>query len=164
MTNAMVDIALLRIRPIDPDDTDALVRMHGGLSARTVYQRFFALLPELTTQQAERFTHVDGSERFALVALEPSGALVAVGRYDRLPPDSRQAEVAVVVADAYQHQGLGTSLVRMLVAQARAAGITAFVADVLSTNYAMHRAFTDAGLVATSAHEHGVAHLVMPLD
>ena len=163
-TTLLIDGTPLRIRPIHADDTPALQAMHRGLSARTVYQRFFALVPELSPDQAERFTHVDGTKRFALVAEDPDGHLVAVARYDRLPPDLHQAEVAVVVADAYQHHGLGTALVTMLTAHARAAGITEFVADVLSTNAAMHRAFKDAGLVATSASDHGVAHLVMPLS
>ena len=163
-TTLLIDGKALRIRPIQPDDTPALQVMHRGLSERTVYQRFFAVLPELSPQQADRFTHVDGAQRFALVAEAPDGSLVAVGRYDRLAPDLQHAEVAVVVADAYQHHGLGTALVAMLRAHARAAGVTAFIADVLSTNYAMHRTFKDAGLVATSASDHGIAHLVMPLN
>lgn len=160
----LVDGTRLRIRPIRPSDTDALLRMHMSLSERTVYQRFFSMLPELTRTQAERFTHVDGVTRFAFVAEDPAGLLVAVGRYDRLPPDQRQAEIAVVVADAYQQHGLGTTLVTLLRAHARAAGVRAFVADVLTTNYAMQHAFTHAGLVAESANDHGVAHLVMPLS
>jgi hypothetical protein len=52
----------------------------------------------------------------------------------------------------------------MLASHARTAGVTEFVADVLSTNVAMHRAFRDAGLAATSSSDHGVAHLVMPLS
>ena len=163
-TTVLVDGTRLRIRRIRPTDTEALQAMHRGLSARTVYQRFFAVLPELTSEQADRFTHVDGSERFALVAEAPDGSLVAVGRYDRLPPDLRQAEIAVVVADAYQHHGLGTALVATLTAHARAAGITELVADVLTTNRAMRRTFADAGLHATSETDHGVAHLVMPLS
>ncbi|MDT7573344.1 MAG: hypothetical protein QOE05_3518 [Actinomycetota bacterium] len=163
-TTLLIDGTPLRIRPIRPTDTTELQAMHRGLSARSVYQRFFAVLPELSSDQADRFTHVDGRERFALVAQAPAGSLVAVGRYDRLPSNLRQAEVAVVVADAYQHHGLGTALVTMLTAHARAAGVTEFFADVLTTNYAMQRAFKDAGLTATSSSDHGVAHLVMPLS
>jgi RimJ/RimL family protein N-acetyltransferase len=160
---ARVDRLRLRIRPIRVTDTDALLRMHRGLSERTVYQRFFSFVPELTQGQAERFTHVDGTDRFALVIEDPSGRLVAVGRYDRLPPDQRQAEVAVVVADGYQHHGLGTTLVEMLCSHGRTAGVTHFVAEVLATNSAMQHAFADAGLVARTSYDHGVAHLVMPL-
>src|SRR3954471_17436443 len=139
----LIDGTPLCLRRIRAADTTALQAMHRGLSVRTVYQRFFAVLPELTEEQADRFTHVDGQRRFALVAGAPDGSLVAVGRYDRIPPDLRQAEIAVVVADAYQHHGLGTALVAMLAAHARAAGVTELVADVLSTNRAMRRAFVD---------------------
>ena len=164
MTTALgVDGTRLRVRPIAPEDTDALQAMHRGLSSRTVYQRFFRLLPEISRDDAEHFTHVDGKQRFALVAEAPDGALVAVGRYEQLA-DASQAEVAVVVADAYQHHGLGTVLVRMLASRAREVGITTFVAEVLSANRAMQHAFADAGLHATTTSDHGVAHLVMPLS
>jgi RimJ/RimL family protein N-acetyltransferase len=160
----VVDGTPLRIRAIRPADTAGLQAMHRRLSERTVYQRFFAVLPDLSAEQADRFTHVDGSQRFALVVEDPDGALVGVGRYDRLPPDGHQAEIAVVIADAYQHHGLGTGLVRMLTAHARAGGVTELVAEVLTSNRAMHRAFADAGLTATSVADHGVAHLVMPVS
>ncbi|MCU1590151.1 MAG: CoA-binding protein [Frankiales bacterium] len=163
-TTVLVDGTRLQIRPIRADDTDALLAMHRALSSRTVYQRFFTALPELSVAAAERFTHVDGAERFALVAEDPVGRLVAVGRYDRLPPDQQQAEVAVVVADDYQHHGLGTILVTMLRSHARAAGVVDFVADVLMNNRAMRHAFALAGLEAQTSYDHGVAHLVMPLS
>jgi RimJ/RimL family protein N-acetyltransferase len=163
-TTLMIDRIPLRIRRIRPEDTPALQAMHRALSTRTVYERFFAVLPELSAEQADRFTNVDGVQRFALVAEAPDGSLVAVGRYDRLPANLRQAEVAVVVTDDYQRQGIGTALVTLLRAHACAAGVTEFVAEVLCANRAMHRAFADAGLVATSTSEHGIAHLVMPLS
>lgn len=154
----------LAIRPIHADDSSALRVFHEGLTERTIYQRFLGLHPHLTATEADHFTHVDGVRRFALVAEAPDGSLVAVGRYDRLPPDWRTAEIAIVVADAYQHHGLGTALVSMLEAHARRAGVQAFVADVLTTNIPMQHAFTDAGLRARTTHDHGVAHLEMPIS
>jgi RimJ/RimL family protein N-acetyltransferase len=160
----LVNGTQLRVRPIRAADTAALQAMHHHLSARTVYQRFFAVLPDLSPEQADRFTHVDGRQRYALVIETPEGVLVGVGRYDRLPPDGHQAEIAVVIADAFQHHGLGTALVTMLTAHARAAGVTELVAEVLTTNRAMYRTFADAGLTATSVADHGVAHVVMPVS
>lgn len=163
MTNVEIDGAELTIRPVEPEDTAALVSMHRGMSQQTVYQRFLAVMPVLAQMQAERFTHVDGTHRVALVAEDSGGHLVGVGRYDRLPPDDSTAEVAFVVTDRFQHHGLGTLLLRLLLERARAAGVETFVADVLATNVAMHHTFRDAGLVATSSYDAGVAHLVMPL-
>jgi RimJ/RimL family protein N-acetyltransferase len=159
----LVDGLPLSIRPIREDDSAALRAMHHGLTERTVYQRFLGLHPELSPTEADYFTHVDGVRRFALVAETPDGALVAVGRYDRLPPDWLTAEVAFVVADAYQHHGIGTALVSMLRTHAREAGVQSFVADVLTTNLAMRHAFTDAGLCPRNSLDHGVAHLEMPI-
>jgi RimJ/RimL family protein N-acetyltransferase len=157
------DGRMLRLRRMRDDDTDALRAMHHRLSPRTVYQRFFAVLPELTLEQAERFTHVDGQTRVAIVAEEPTGRLVAVGRYDRLPPDGRRAEVAFVVLDEYQRHGLGTVLAQHLVAHAREEGVQTFVADVLATNSAMFHVFADTGLTPVTTYDGGIAHLEMPL-
>lgn len=55
------------------------------------------------------------------------------------------AEVAFVVADAYQHHGLATMLLRYLTQTARSVGITRLVAEVLAQNRAMLSAFRDAG-------------------
>lgn len=158
------DGRVLSVRPIRGEDSEALRVMHRKLSARTVYQRFFTALPELSEELADRFTHVDGQNRVALVAVNDDGELVAVGRYDRLTDDLARAEIAVVVLDEYQHQGLGTRLVRLLVEHGRRHGVTAFVADVLLHNQGMFHAFTDAGLVAQASYDAGVAHLVMPLS
>ena len=93
-----VDGATLHLRPIRPSDASAPVRFHQGLSARSVYRRFFSTHPRLTDAEVQRFTNVDYVERLALV-VEDLGQLVAVGRFDRTP-GTTDAEVAFVVADA----------------------------------------------------------------
>lgn len=161
-TIALDDGRVLQVRAIRPDDTADLIAMHRRLSATTVARRFFVPLPELPPAQAMRFTHVDGSDRAALVAQSALGELVAVARYDRLP-GTTDAEVAIVVQDDYQHHRLGTALLRLLTADARGHGLTRFVADVLMENTGMFKAFRAAHLVGTTAFDHGVAHLVLPL-
>jgi len=152
----------LTVRPIDMDDTERLMAMHLRLSPGTVRRRFFALLPELDPKQAHRFTHVDGNDRAAVVAVNDAGDLVGVARYDRFE-GTNDAEVAVVVQDSYQHHGLGTVLLTELTTYARAHGIERFVADVLMENSPMFATFSDVGLVGTSEYSSGVAHLVMTL-
>jgi len=152
----------LTLRLIDGDDTERLMAMHRRLSAGTVRRRFFAMLPELDPKQAHRFTHVDGQDRAAVVAVNGAGDLVGVARYDRFP-DTDDAEVAVVVQDSYQHHGLGTALLTELTSYARNHGIQRFVADVLMENSPMFATFSDVGLVGTSEYASGVAHLVMTL-
>lgn len=150
------------VRPITPADLEPLREMHRRLSPVSVSRRFFAALPELSHEQAERFTRVDGVERAALVAVNEAGELIAVVRYDRMA-GTADAEVAVVVQDSYQHHRLGTTLLRLLTDHARACGIERFLADVLLENGRMFAAFRDAGLVGTTKYEYGIGRVVLPL-
>ena len=48
-----------RLRPIRPDDSDALDALFQRLSAEAVYQRFFRAKARLTPEELEYFTNVD---------------------------------------------------------------------------------------------------------
>jgi GNAT superfamily N-acetyltransferase len=138
------DGARLMVRPIEAADADALVALHARLSADTIYRRYFGVRPHLSPAEVERFTRVDGRTRFALVALQAAD-LVAVARYEGRPGD-RSAELAVVVDDALQHQGVGRLMLERLVDVAREAGIESLVADVLAGNAAMLALLRTLGL------------------
>jgi GNAT superfamily N-acetyltransferase len=125
----------LEVRPIRPDDADALVALHARLSADTIYRRYFGVRPHLAPADVDRFTRVDGRTRFALVAMRGTD-LVAVARYEGRAGHS-SAEIAVVVDDTLQHQGVGRSLLERLVDVAREAGLDTLAADVLAGNAAM---------------------------
>jgi GNAT superfamily N-acetyltransferase len=150
-----------RVRPIRPDDMDALVRFHEHLSERSCYLRFFNLHPHLMPGEVERFTHVDYRDRLALVA-EHDGRLVAVGRYDRkLGTD--EAEVAFVVADECQCHGIGSLLLDELASAARTHGLTVFVAETLEDNVSMLRVFANSGFPITRHSACGTASLRFPI-
>jgi GNAT superfamily N-acetyltransferase len=125
----------LVVRPIRPTDADALVALHARLSADTIYRRYFGARPHLAPADVDRFTRVDGRVRFALVAMRASD-LVAVARYEGRP-DEPSAELAVVVDDVLQHQGVGRLLLQRLLDVAREAGLGELAADVLIHNAPM---------------------------
>src|SRR3954463_5904041 len=125
----------LLVRPIQPADAEALVALHARLSADTIYRRYFGARPHLSTADVDRFTRVDGRVRFALVAMDGPD-LVAVARYEGRP-GVLSAELAVVVDDALQHQGVGRLMLERLADVAREAGLEALSADVLAGNVAM---------------------------
>ena len=152
----------LHLRPIRPDDGCQLTEFHEHLSPQSVYRRFFFMHPRLSSAETEKFTHVDYVDRLALVA-EQSDHLVAVGRYDRIP-GTTDAEVAFVVADDLQHQGIGTILLERLADTAWKEGITAFVAETLSENRDMLEVFMRSGFHVTSSTGFGTVSVRFPIQ
>ncbi len=146
------DGSRLVVRPISPVDAAALVALHARLSADTIYRRYFGARPHLSPADVDRFTRIDEDWRFALVAVREPGDLVAVARYEG-SPGSRSAEIAVVVDDALQHQGVGRALLERLVDVAAECGLDALVADVLSANSPMLRLLVALGLPARTVRD-----------
>jgi GNAT superfamily N-acetyltransferase len=157
----LLDGTTVHLRPILSTDADALVDFHEGLTNETTRLRFFALHPHLTNGEIETFTQVDHGDREALVALDGT-QIIAVGRYDRTP-GTDEAEVAFVVADSWQGDGIGTHLLEQLSHRARAAGITGLFAETLSENRRMRDVFNRSGRVVASETHSGEVHVVLDL-
>jgi GNAT superfamily N-acetyltransferase len=151
------DSTRCNLRPIRPDDADLLVGFHSRLAPRSTYLRFFTFHPTLSAGEVERFTLVDYVDRLALV-VEVEGKLIAVARLDRHVGTS-EAEVAFVVADDYQHHGIGSLLLDELARAARARGITTFLADTLSENHTMLDVFRHSGFEMSTNTEYGTVTL-----
>jgi GNAT superfamily N-acetyltransferase len=149
------------VRPIRAEDGPRLVAFHRHLQPHSIYLRFFTFHPELSPKEVEHFTCVDYVHRLALVA-EIGDRLIAVGRYDSAPGET-EAEAAFVVADEFQHHGVGALLLDELVRAAWARGITAFRAETLCENHAMLDVFRHAGFPITSSIEYGTVTLHFPI-
>lgn len=129
----LADGTQLTIRPVEPDDKPLLADAFAQLGDESRYRRFFTPLRELGAEQLAYLTELDHHDHEALLALDaPDGACVGVARFVRVAPEV--AEPAVVVADQWQHRGLGTALLERLADRARAEGITRFSAIVLAQN------------------------------
>jgi len=105
------DGELVQIRPVAATDRAGLLALNRGASDRTIYLRFFAT----SRGAADRFVdlllaprHV---ARLALVALHEE-KIVGVGSYEAVSP--HDADVGLMVDDAYQHLGIGTLLLERL--------------------------------------------------
>ena len=124
----------LLLRPVRPDDKRLLAQAFERLSPESRYRRFFAPLDRLSDSDLRYLTEVDHHDHEALAAINPeNGMIVGVARYIRSDQPS-EAEVAVVVGDPWQGQGVATALLQELVRRAREEGIDHFVALVMSDN------------------------------
>ncbi|RZS30601.1 acyl-CoA synthetase (NDP forming) [Herbihabitans rhizosphaerae] len=156
------DGGTVHMRPIVPDDADALVAFHGRLSDRTRYLRYFGPYPRIPPRDLARFSTVDHHDRVAFVAMLGED-IVGVGRYERLDGGDH-AEVAFVIEDAHQNRGLGSILLEHLAAAARESGLRRFEAEVLGENTQMVRVFREAGYRVHREFEGGVLHLEFDID
>lgn len=156
------DGTTLDVRAIGPDDAAALVEFHERLSIESTRLRFFSPHPTLTAEEVERFTHVDHDRREAVLVLD-GPEVVAVARYEGLPDDVA-AEVAFVVAEAWQGKGIATELLHRLAELAAGRGYQKLVADTLWENRAMVSVFEQSGLPEHHTIDQGVLHFAMELD
>ena len=132
-----------RLRPILPSDVPHLHKFHNRLSLNTLRLRFFSPLRELSPEFATHLCNVDFEKRCAFVLSFPGDdAIHAVGRYESEAPHS--AEVAFVVEDDLQGQGIGTLLLQRLIVHAQERGLERLTAVVLCENDSMLAIFREA--------------------
>jgi GNAT superfamily N-acetyltransferase len=152
------------VREIRADDAEALRRLVGRSSERSIELRFFGPMKELSAEKARRFAEVDGVDRFALVALDPEdeGEVVAVVRYER-EGDTDGAEYAALVEDRFQGRGLGIGLTRHLIEAARERGIRHLHALVMRENRPMLSLLRSLDFPERKRWENGVEHIEIDL-
>src|SRR5262245_12505340 len=159
----LADGGTVRVRPINEKDEAGLLELYEALSDESLYLRFFSPVPRPTAAQLERITKIDHRDHMALVA-ELGDSLLAVARYDRVEPDSNEAEVAFTVRDDQQGRGLGTLLLEHLAVVARANGIDVFSADTLPVNAKMLNVFRDAGWESERHYDGGAIHVRFAIE
>ncbi|HTZ74231.1 MAG TPA: GNAT family N-acetyltransferase [Candidatus Aquilonibacter sp.] len=136
--------ARVLIRPIRPEDEPLLAKFHEGLSNTSVYLRYFHMMSldaRVAHARLMRQCFIDYDREMALVAdfENPNTReheIWAVGRLTK-NPDGREAEVAVLVTDLHQKEGLGTELVRRLIEIARDEKLQRILAHILPDNSGM---------------------------
>jgi acetyl coenzyme A synthetase (ADP forming)-like protein len=160
----VVDVALrdgksIHIRPVQEADRMASHAFFEHLSSESLWFRFLGLpnLDWVTSWSVD----VDYADRYAVVAT--SGAeesIVAHGAYARI--DADHAEVAFVVADAWQKHGIATIMLGHLAAAAERHGISLFTAWVTPSNQRMVQVFRDSGFPVQVRAKDGLIEVELP--
>jgi GNAT superfamily N-acetyltransferase len=116
---------VLRIRPLSGEDRAALAELPKRISAESAISRFHGGVTMLTDSMLDRLLDIEVGRHEAFIALDDRG-IAGVARYARDETDPTTTEVAILVADEWQHGGVTRKLMRPLMTGARDAGINGF--------------------------------------
>lgn len=131
----------LLVRPVRHDDGERELAFVSALSLESRYQRMLSGGTKVTPEWIDSMTHIDYRRHTAFaVTTVSNGAeqFIGVGRYV-VDSQESSADIALVLADAWQGKGLGRRLLETLLEHAAGAGIREAVGVVLATNVAMLR-------------------------
>ena len=134
------------LRPIRPEDEPLMVKFHQTLSDRSVYLRYFyslSLSSRVAHDRLVRICFVDYDREMAIVAdcRDPKTGqhrILGVGRLVK-SHGRNEGEVAVLVSDECQNQGLGTELFQRAIQVARDEKLARVDAEILPDNLAMKK-------------------------
>src|SRR5579875_2071015 len=158
------------IRPIRPEDEPLIVKFHQALSESTVYMRYFHMLSlghRVSHERLTRICFIDYDREMALVAVHHDGqtgeeSIVGVARLTKVH-SANEAEMALVVADAFHRRGIGTELLRRLVEIGHDERLDSITADILPENYAMQRVCEKLGFTLNRAFDDATIHAMIDL-
>jgi RimJ/RimL family protein N-acetyltransferase len=147
----------LHIRPVRRADERVVREFFDRLSPRTRYLRFLSPMPTLPDSIFSQII-ADDDRRVALLAeveTATGAEIVAIGNFGAI--DERGGEVALVVGDRWQRQGIGTAVARRVLRAAHARGFTRFVAHALWENRAIRKLLRHVGDIVSAETRHGVS-------
>jgi acetyltransferase len=157
------------VRPIRPEDEPLLIKLHHALSERTVYLRYFQplkLSQRTAHERLQRICFIDYDREMALAVEhkkedgEPE--IIAIGRLSQLRGRD-EGEMAVLVDDRFQHQGLGTLLYQRLIEVARDEHLATVVSTILSENREMQAICKKLGFYLEADIDDGTVQAVLKL-
>lgn len=155
----------VEIRAIRRDDEANMLAAIAKTSTQSLQRRFFTPKRHFSDTERAFFVDVDFRDHVAIVAL-PEGrddnGVIGGGRYIIFEPG--RAEMAFVVVDAWQRQGVGSILMRHLIGIASNAGLRELTAEVLPENAAMIKIFEKFGFTPTRYMDPRTLHLKLQLS
>jgi acyl-CoA hydrolase/GNAT superfamily N-acetyltransferase len=151
------------LRPVKISDEPLLKDFFYSLSDDSMYRRFMSHRKDMPHERLQEFTPIDYTRQMVILAIVQENEkedVVGLGQYG-IAESAHTAEVAFVVRDDHQNQGIGHELLAYLTQLAKRAGLLGFTAEVLADNLPMLQLFESMGFDATKRHEAGVYELRM---
>jgi acetyltransferase len=141
------------IRRMKQSDSPLLTEFMRSLSSPTLWMRFFvpypALSDEAISREIARLNQILAANGQVLVVTTYNGEKEEIIGIGEMIPNKElpaTAELAVLIGDAYQGEGIGSATMLQLVEEAARKGVTTLQAEAMAQNRAMLRLWTKLGL------------------
>lgn len=124
------------VRPIKAEDETLIAALLGRCSERTISLRFFQRAIDIRHENLVKFCQVDYDRELAFVCVIKDGVeekIIGDVRLSR-DPDGVDAEMAILVEDAWQGKGVGKALCSYAIEVAKDLGVKRIWMDILRIN------------------------------
>jgi acetyltransferase len=155
---------------MQPADAPLFVDLFHRLSQRTRYMRFFSLVgipEERLWDEAVELSEVEPLLEVALIttiSVEGRQEAVGIAELIREAPLADTAEVAIVIRDDFQREGIGRVIFDLLVQVALVQGLKRLYAITMPENLGMQKLARGVGLPTTSSTKDGETVITMYLQ
>jgi len=147
----------LHFRLLRPGEDGVVRDLFARLSLPTRYLRFFMPLPVLSDSLLRMIGSAEDQGRIAMVAETDDIPRQVVALGNVAPAGYGRGEVGLVVADAWQRQGIGRALARRLLWAAQDCGYRKFVVYSLIGNPAVRPLLAHVADVVSTRTHYGVS-------
>jgi acyl-CoA hydrolase/RimJ/RimL family protein N-acetyltransferase len=146
------------LRPVKISDEPLLKDFFYSLSDESMYQRFISARRDMPHEMLQKLVAIDYTQKVTILAVVGESGketIAGIGQYS-LNRDLDNADIALVVGDRYQKQGIATELIEKLTSLARRNGLLGFTAEVLMGNQPVFKLFDKMGFDIEKRNESGI--------
>lgn len=154
------DLRIL-LRPVRISDEPLIKDFFYSLTDKSLYRRFFSTRTDMPHEYRQKFVVIDYSKQMVILAVrehEEKQECIGLGQYS-VVESTNMADLALVVRDDYQNQGIGAELLSHLAFLAKRQGLFGFTAEVLVDNRPMHALIQKTGFSIEKKLDDGVVEM-----
>jgi acetyltransferase len=135
------------LRPIKPEDEPLWLEMFQNFSEESIRYRFFQIIKDTPHEVRVRYCNIDYDREIAIVAELTEGGRRKILGVVRLiiEPNGKIGEIAFIIADPWQHLGLGTKMVDYMIEICKDRGLEAIYGIMLPDNHRAIRLMNKMG-------------------
>lgn len=152
------------LRPLVPADAALYPDFIAELTPDDLRLRFFAPMRQISPELIDKLIHYDPERAMAFIAIEEgSGRMLGVVRLHD-DPGGESGEFAIIVRSHLKGRGLGSLMMKHMIACARAKGLQYVSGQVLAENTSMLTMCAELGFeIADDPEERGIKRVELPL-